>query len=114
MCTCIYASPIPAQRSPIWQYLCHLSSSINFPWLLIGDFNEIVLPGDQRGVFLQARADTFGRVMDHCGLVDLNIVGGRFTWHKNCRGNRFVAKKLDRGIANLQWRLNFPEAFIEV
>lgn len=25
-----------------------------------------------------------------------------------------MAKKLDRGLANLQWRLKFPEAFIEV
>lgn len=41
-------------------------------------------------------------------------MGGRFTWHRNCRGNRVVAKKLDRGLANLQWRLEFPEAYVEV
>lgn len=25
-----------------------------------------------------------------------------------------MAKRLDRGLANLQWRLDFPEAFLEV
>jgi hypothetical protein len=26
----------------------------------------------------------------------------------------FSPKKLDRGIANVEWRLSFPEAFVEV
>lgn len=60
------------------------------------------------------RADSFAQVLDFCGLVDLYTVGGRFTWHRNCRGNRSIAKKLDRGLANLQCRLDFSEAFVEV
>lgn len=112
VCTDVYGSPIPAQRSIFWQYLCHVYTSITSPWMLIGDFNEILLPGDQMGgIFSQARAEAFENVLNHCGLMNLHIVGGRFTWHKNCRGNRVVAKKLDRGFANLQWRLDFSEAF---
>lgn len=47
-------------------------------------------------------------------MLDLPTTGGRFTWHRTCRGERYVAKKLDRGMANMAWRLNFPKAFVEV
>lgn len=72
-------------------------------WLLIGDFNEIISPGEQRGGnFHQNRADGLLSVMDNCNLIDLNSVGGKFTWHRNCRGQRSISKKLDRGMANMQ------------
>lgn len=96
VCTGVYASPIPSLRAPFWNYLCTLGNSINNPWVLIGDFNEILLPGDQRGgLFSTVRAKAFAQVLDRCNLVDLNTLGGQFTWHRNNRGNRSIAKKLD-------------------
>ncbi|CAJ2665276.1 unnamed protein product [Trifolium pratense] len=113
-CTGLYASPTPTIRANFWHYLCNLKETISGPWFLIGDFNEIIAPSEQRGgIFTQSRADGLISVMDNCDLVDLNSVGGKFTWHRNCRGERSIAKKLDRGMANLQWRLIFPEAYLE-
>ncbi|PNX92520.1 ribonuclease H, partial [Trifolium pratense] len=84
------------------------------PWCIMGDFNEIIAPGEQRGGnFHPNRAAGLSSVMNHCNLLDLNSVGGKFTWHRNCRGQRSISKKLDRGMANVTWRLNFPEAFLE-
>jgi len=37
-----------------------------------------------------------------------------FTWHRNKHGLRILSKKLDRGLANIQWRLAFQKAFVEV
>jgi len=48
-CTCVYASPNATLRSPFWTYLSNLSQTITGPWMLIGDFNETILPSDQRG-----------------------------------------------------------------
>lgn len=85
-CTGIYASPIPANRPAIWHHLKIINDSLNSPWVLIGDFNEILLPGNQRcHIFIQTRADAFAQVLDHCGLVDLDTIEGSFTWHRNCR-----------------------------
>lgn len=114
ICTAVYASPNPTTRDTFWQHLCNISVNIHSPWMLIGDWNEILLPGEQKGcIFSHNRAAAFGRVLDVCGLLDLNTSGGKFTWH--CKqGYNQKAKKLDRGLANLQWRLCFPEAFIEV
>lgn len=114
ICTSIYASPNYTTRAIFWQHLCDLSRSLDLPWLLMGDWNEILLPGEQKGCsFSHSRAAVFENVLDACGLLDLNTTGGKFTWHR-IQGYRHMAKKLDRGLANLQWRLGFPEAFIEV
>lgn len=71
-------------------------------------------PGELKGcIFSQSRAESFYRVLDFCGLLELNTVGGHLTWHRT-QGYRRMAKKLDRGLANLCWRLKFPEAYFEV
>jgi len=83
--------------------------------MLIGDFNETLMPSDQRGgIFQHSRAALFVNFMDSCNLLDLTTNGGRFIWHCNNNGLRILSKKLDRGIANVDWRLAFPEAFVEV
>jgi hypothetical protein len=114
-CTCVYASPNPTMRTNFWNYLSSTSQSIISPWMLIGDFNETLLPSDQRGgIFQHNRAALFSTFMDNCNLLDITTTGGRFTWHRNNNGIRILSKKLDRGLANVDWRMSFPEAFVEV
>jgi len=114
-CTYIYASPNHTQRPNLWNYLMHISQTIHVPWLLISDFNENLLPSEQRGgIFHHNRASLFSNLMNNCNLLDLSTTGGRFTWHRNNNGIRILSKKLDRGIANIDWRVSFPEAFVEV
>jgi len=114
-CTCVYASPNATMRTPFWNYLINLNSTITNPWILIGDFNETTLPSDQRrGIFNHTRASLFSTFMNDCDLLDLTTIGGRFTWYCNHNGLLILSKKLDRGIANINWRLSFPEAFVEV
>jgi exonuclease III len=114
-CTCVYASPTSTLRPNFWSYLTNLSHTITGSWMLIGDFNETLLPSDQRGgIFHHNRAALFSNLLDSCNLMDLTTTGGRFTWHRNQNGVRILSKKLDRGLANVDWRLSFPEAFIEV
>lgn len=114
-CTCVYASPNATMRTPFWTYLSDLNRSIAGPWMLIRDFNETILPSDQRGgTFNHSRATVFSNFMADCNLLDLTAVGGRFTWHRNHNGHRILSKKLDRANANVDWRLSFPEAFVDV
>ncbi|XP_024630927.1 uncharacterized protein [Medicago truncatula] len=114
-CTCIYASPNPALRPHLWTYLFNINQNIDAPWMIIGDFNETLLPGDQRGgIFHHNRASLFSNFMNNCNLLDLTTTGGCFTWHRNNNGIHTLSKKLDRGLANVDWRISFLEAFVEV
>ena len=38
--------------------------------------------------------------------------GSKFTWAKGSWGNSAIRRRLDRGIANISWRLAFPRASI--
>jgi exonuclease III len=40
--TGIYASPIHTSRLELWEHLTELRRDITDPWLLMGDFNEII------------------------------------------------------------------------
>jgi hypothetical protein len=78
--------------------------------MLIGEFNETLIPSDQRGgIFQHTIVALFANFMDQCNLLDLTTTGGRFTWHRNHNGNRILSKKLDRGLANVEWCLAFPK-----
>ncbi|XP_020229433.1 uncharacterized protein LOC109810390 [Cajanus cajan] len=80
ICSGVYASPTPTERVRLWDYLCSLRASFHLPWVLVGDFNETLLPSDQRGgLFSHSRAALFGRMIDECDLLTLDQVGGRFT-----------------------------------
>lgn len=77
LCSGIYASPNATSRELFWQHLCNLSLSIISPWFLVGDWNEILLPGEQKGcIFSASRAAAFWNVLDTCGLLDINTTGG--------------------------------------
>jgi len=114
-CTCVYASHNPTTRTSYWNYLIDISHNITGSWMLIGDFNETVLPSDQiGGIFQNNKATQFSNFMENCNLFDITTTVARFTWHRNHNGIRILSKKLDRGLANVEWRISFPEAFVEV
>ncbi|XP_072054452.1 uncharacterized protein [Arachis hypogaea] len=52
--------------------------------------------------------------IDSCGLFDLTTSERRFTWFRKIQGNKEIAKRLDRACCTTEWRLLFPEAFVEV
>ena len=44
VCSAIYASPTPMVREELWLYLGNIGRSMDKPWLLLGDFNEVLSP----------------------------------------------------------------------
>ncbi|XP_057420539.1 uncharacterized protein LOC130714634 [Lotus japonicus] len=60
------------------------------------------------------RALRFASVLENCDMLDLEAKGGQFTWHRMERGALRISKRLDRALADSDWRLAFPEAFVEV
>ncbi|MCH80273.1 RNA-directed DNA polymerase (Reverse transcriptase) [Trifolium medium] len=114
LCSGVYASPIVTVRPLLWDHLEELIKVNALPWLAIGDFNDIMLPIEQKGgVFSISKADLFASNINRCGLIDLGSFGTNFTWQGHCRGGKMVHRRLDRGFGNYDWRLKFPEATVE-
>lgn len=115
VCTAVYASPTPIVRSSFWSYLVELRSRVSKPWMLIGDFNEVLLASECKGgSFVHSRARLFQDCLNACNLSDVKVVGSGFTWQRSRHGQPTILKKLDRVVADMGWRLRFPEAFVEV
>jgi hypothetical protein len=90
-----------------------LASQIEEPWLCIGDFNEIASPSEKKGgapICIHS-CQHFQRILMECGLDDIGSVGPPFTWRgPQSQGYDRVFKRLDRAVANQEWRILFEEA----
>ena len=77
--------PPPPQftrRKPFWDYLQNLAFNISLPWLLLGDFNDMISEEEKLGglPINRTRMTAFRNCLDKCGLIDLGFHGPRFTW----------------------------------
>ncbi|PKI39344.1 hypothetical protein CRG98_040210 [Punica granatum] len=115
--TMVYASPTESSRRDLWQLLRDLSSRIQGPWMVIGDFNEILEATEKMGgaPFDPNPTISFQEALDHAGLMDLGSTGALFTWRGPLfQGYDRVFKRLDRAVCNTEWHILFPEVTIHV
>lgn len=114
-CTSIYASPSFANRCSLWDHLMQVRGSLHGPWVLLGDFNEILYSFEvSGGNFLPSRASLLATMMTSCNLMDLQATGGLFTWRKNIQFGGHIRKKLDRIMVDVDWQLAFPQALVQM
>lgn len=75
----------------------------------MGDYNEVLLPSEVRGgAFFPRKAQKLADLMDHCGLLDLGATGHYFMWTRRVEGEPTISKRLDRVLADCEWRNRFP------
>ena len=73
--TAVYASPQFNKRKRMWQHLEDFVATINRPWVLLGDFNDM-LSKDERfeGLLINpSRIRAFRNCLDNCGLMYLGF-----------------------------------------
>ncbi|XP_025704008.1 uncharacterized protein [Arachis hypogaea] len=115
--TTVYASPQEGIRKNLWENLKRLADATTDAWMVIGDFNEIAEEGEKKG---GARADQhacrrFKNWIQSCNLLDLGFVGSKYTWKGGQRdGMERVFKRLDRGLANAEWRRRYMNARVDI
>jgi hypothetical protein len=105
--TGIYGEPRWEHKHLTWEAMRSLHSGSDLPWLMLGDFNEILFPHEKEGgrARSQAQLQAFQNSLMDCGLADIGFIGDNFTWQ---RGR--IRERLDCGVANTQWNLLFPSA----
>ena len=110
----MYASPEEKLRKELWKYFNLIGSQIKFPWLIIGDLNEVVSAEEKRGgrLFKGKHENSLINCICSCELIDLGFSGPALTWNNLSGGGARVKKRLNRGICNDKWRTFFPEAAV--
>jgi hypothetical protein len=56
----------------------------------------------------------FKQALENCELVDLGYRGPKFTWSNFWDSLDFTKERLDRGVANAEWRGLFPKMEVVV
>ncbi|KAG2635964.1 hypothetical protein PVAP13_2NG409003 [Panicum virgatum] len=105
--TVIYGEPRWEHKHLTYEAMRSLHSGSDLPWLMLGDFNEILFHREKEGgrARSQAQLQAFQNSLMDCGLVDIGFIGDNFTWQRG-----WIRERLDRGVANTQWNLLFPSA----
>ncbi|KAA3460833.1 reverse transcriptase [Gossypium australe] len=85
------------------------------PWLVCGDFNEILYSFEKKGGLPrdEKKMEEFKQVLDDCQLTDLGYSGKWFTWERGNLPETNIQERLDRGVGNEEWRSLFPDFIIQ-
>lgn len=113
--TAVSASLRENDRQAFFDGVNDISHSIRGAWLLVGDFNTISSSSEQKGGASVDIQKCIGFVdwINRCGLMDLGVVGSRFSWRgPKWQGRDRVFKRLDRALCNSNWRVRFHEAVV--
>ncbi|KAF7802526.1 reverse transcriptase [Senna tora] len=97
----VYGPPNLHNRNKLWDFL-HSQSNNSIPWLLIGDFNQVLWRSDKLSTCKSCKgAENFQDTLETVGLVELPNKGIHYTWTNNREGEEEVWEKLDRALGNL-------------
>uniref|UniRef100_A0A803Q0X9 Reverse transcriptase domain-containing protein n=1 Tax=Cannabis sativa TaxID=3483 RepID=A0A803Q0X9_CANSA len=108
--TCFYGAPEACNRSASWTLLQHLSDVAPLlPWLVIGDFNEILSNSDKSSGALrnESQMEAFRSVVDRCRLHESPFEGDPFTWSKSRTALNTIKERIDWCFVNHLWESSF-------
>lgn len=83
--TCFYGFPERTRRQESWDFLRQIAAKDSIPWCVFGDFNELLYATDKKGQHPhpQNLFDGFRAAIDDFNLLELDLMGGEFTWEKS-------------------------------
>ena len=112
--TFLYGNPSFSDRRHLWNKLQQLQLDHNNPWLCIGDF-KILAQDEKQGLRLgsQRQIELFKDFLNETGLMDFDVKGCKFTWYSNPRDGIVTRERIDRCVANWQWRSSYPNAVVQ-
>ncbi|GMI95766.1 hypothetical protein HRI_003245900 [Hibiscus trionum] len=104
-CTGFYGAPEVENREASWDLLHSLDDMLDTPWLVIGDFNELLLASEKRDGRIQSdsQMNSFRTALMDCNLDDIGYRGQWYTWEWGRLSSNNIRERLDRGVANPAW-----------
>ncbi|KAA3483894.1 reverse transcriptase [Gossypium australe] len=113
--TGFYGSPYAQDRDESWNLLKSLRRNEELPWLVCGDFNEIMYGFQKKGGIPreERRMEAFRNALEDYRLMNVGYSGNWFNWEKRNLPKTNIRECLDRGVANVNYMSMFPEATIQ-
>ncbi|XP_062100119.1 uncharacterized protein LOC133805997 [Humulus lupulus] len=109
--TYVYEMNDEQGRDILWTDLKDIADKVIGPWLLLGDFNDILSVEERIGGNMRQRCSrAFKTCVDYCKVEDVKSIGSFFIWINKQGLDTRVYSKIDRVLANQQWLGKFPTA----
>ncbi|XP_021760245.1 uncharacterized protein LOC110725081 [Chenopodium quinoa] len=103
-CTMVYGLNVAIHREELWCHMQEISATFDDPWVVCGDFNNILNLGDRIGSpCCLNEVEKFRDCLRHCGLIDFKTGGSFFTYTNKQQGSDRVCTKIDRVLVNEKW-----------
>ncbi|KAK6132366.1 hypothetical protein DH2020_033887 [Rehmannia glutinosa] len=108
--TGVYGQPAVSLRRQSWQDFLNLQSSPEIPWVMCGDFNEVLCQDEFQGSQPRAywQMNLFRDTLNSLNMFDLGFEGNQFTWSRLRVAPHTQRARLDRAVCNSLWHDIFP------
>lgn len=90
----------------IWAHIRYVLSCHPFlPWIVVGDFNSVLILEDKRGglAHLGPSSELLHENLDHFHIFDVKPLNGIFMWNNLRGGENAILERLDRFIVPFFW-----------
>ncbi|KAL4385582.1 hypothetical protein GQ457_15G020990 [Hibiscus cannabinus] len=79
-----YGRPIDSEREASWDLIRQLGSDLSLPWLIMGDFNELLSSSEKCDGKLHPKRnmEDFRNALLDTNLSDIGFTGHWYTWEK--------------------------------
>ncbi|XP_019190614.1 PREDICTED: uncharacterized protein LOC109185072 [Ipomoea nil] len=103
------------QRRDSWSLIRTLAGRSNLPWVMIGDFNDLLFQSEKRGgnPHPLSLLHGFGETIEECGLAQMPMMGYPFTWEKGKGTPNWIEERLDKVLTSQRWREIVPDASVQ-
>ncbi|KAK6115232.1 hypothetical protein DH2020_007501 [Rehmannia glutinosa] len=97
-------------RRQSWNNFRNLATTLEPPWIICGDFNEVLTQSEFQGSNQRAswQMDLFRNTLQHLNMFDLGYEGSPFTWSCLLTSPHTQRAMLDRAVCNSIWYDLFP------
>ncbi|KEH26190.1 endonuclease/exonuclease/phosphatase family protein [Medicago truncatula] len=113
--TAFYGYSDSGRRRESWDLLRSLSTLLDDPWCIIGDFNDHLSTLDKRGGPERPPwlIRGFQDAVNDCNLLDIPLIGYQFTWFKSIGTESSKEARLDRALVTSSWQTLYPNATLQ-
>lgn len=89
--------------------LLELTNSSNVPWVIMGDFNDLLSKEEKSGGIPHPNwlYQGFRKAIVDSNLSDISMTSHKLTWSRDRWTVNFLDERLDRAITNPRWHSRF-------
>lgn len=102
--TAIYALNKLDQRRTLWTDIECIHGNQHGPWVLLGDFNNVLKAKDRVGgnLVTESEYEDLAKMMRNTGTFEKDSMGDYYTW-SNKQTDGMIYSRIDRVLGNVEW-----------